>query len=47
MQSYAINPNKKTVIFYCDNQFNRSYFEMNLTDDQYIKLLEFNSNIDF
>lgn len=47
MQQYAINPNKKTVIFYCEHQFNRSYFEMNLTDDQYINLLEFNSNIDF
>ena len=42
MQSYAINPNKKTCIFYTEHQFKRSYFEMNLTDAQYERLLEFN-----
>lgn len=47
MQSFAINPNKKTVIFYCEHQFNRSFFEMSLTDEQYIRMLEFQSNIDF
>lgn len=47
MQSYAINPNKKTVIFYCEHQFNRSFFEMSLTDEQYTRMLEFHSNIDF
>ena len=46
MQSYAINPNKKTCIFYIEHQFNRSYFEMNLTQEQYLSLLYFHSNID-
>lgn len=46
MQQYAINPNKKTCIFYCDLQFNRSYFEMSLTQEQYLALLDFHSNID-
>ena len=36
---YAINPNKKTCIFY--TEFNRSYFEMNLNEAQYERLLEF------
>jgi hypothetical protein len=46
MQSYAINPNKKTVIFYCEWKFNKSYYEMNLTEEQYLSLLDFNCNID-
>lgn len=46
MQQYALNPNKKTIIFYCDLQFNRSYFEMSLTQEQYLSLLDFHSNID-
>lgn len=45
MQSYAINPNKKTVIFYCEHKFNSSYFEMNVTDEQYLQLLDYHSNI--
>lgn len=45
MQTYAINPNKKSVIFFTENQFQRSYFEMSLTDDQYKKLLNFNSEL--
>ncbi len=44
MQSYAINPNKKTVIFYCEWKFNKSYYEMNLTEEQYLSLLDFHSN---
>ena len=45
MQTYAINPNKKSVIFFTENQFQRSYFEMSLTDEQYKKLLNFNSEL--
>jgi len=46
MLTYAINPDSKKIIFYSKLEFNRSYYEMTLTEEQYTSLLDFITWID-
>lgn len=46
MLTYAINPDSKRIIFYSKLEFNRWYYEMSLTEEQYTSLLDFITWID-